>query len=101
MEETAVELIIDSTDETFIHEIENHFGESAVTRGRKSRAFDVGIALAVAAGVIKLINELLTLRDKWAKRENAPDITVRTVNGDSISLKDATREQLQKALSEK
>lgn len=95
MERKQLELIIDSNDDTVTKEIEESLGSIEVVRGRKARVLDPVTILAIAAGVVQLVNELLALQEKLKQRRQLPSVTVRNLRGDSVTLVDATREQLQ------
>lgn len=98
-EKSQLELIIASDDEQVVRDIEQSLGGVEVVRDDRYRALDALTVLAVAAAAVKLVNELLTLKEKLSGRANPPRITLRNVDGDAVELMTATAEQLQELIS--
>ena len=89
-----VELIIESRSDSEIAAIEETLKDLEVTRWRNARVIDPITVLAVAAGVAKLIDGLLALKKRLAARNDSPTVEVKTPDGRSIKLADATPELL-------
>lgn len=93
-DQQEVELIIASRDEEVISELERALQAINVTRGRTARTLDLVTILTIAAGVVKLVNELLTLREKLKTWNLPPEIKVRGVSGEPVDLATVDREEL-------
>jgi hypothetical protein len=89
-----VELIIGSRNDSEISAIEETLKDLEVTRWRDARVVDPITVLAVAAGVAKLIDALLALKKRLAARKDSPTVEIKTRDGRSIKLTDATPELL-------
>jgi hypothetical protein len=94
-----VELIIGSRDESQVSAIEKGLEGVEVTRGRDARLVDPVTVLAVAAGVAKLVDALLALKKRMAQRKDSPVVEIKTEDGRSITLTDATPALLTALLS--
>ena len=90
----TVELIIDSTDENVVGNIEQQLSGLNVIKGRTARVIDPVTALAIAAGTVKLVTELVNLWQKLRQKPDAPTVTLRNTKGESIVLSDVSAEQL-------
>ena len=92
----TLELVIDSQDENLIREIESSLGSVQPVRGRKARPIDPITVLAIAAGTVKLINELLALKKSLDERKITAKIKVRNIDGDTVDLDHASQDSLAK-----
>lgn len=97
-EDTLLELQIDSRDEASVKEVEDGLAGVSVTRWESARMDPVTI-LAIAAGTVKLISALLELKAKLAQKPAAPTVTVKSADGASVALADASAEVLNAMLS--
>lgn len=95
---SEVELVIGSRDEAVVSAITDSLEGVEVTRWREARFIDPVTVLAVGTGVVKLIDALLALKKRLSEKADAPSVEVRTPDGRSISLKNATPELLTAAL---
>src|SRR2546423_9108995 len=95
---SEIELVVGSRDEAVVSAVEASLDGVEVTRWREARFVDPVTVLAVGAGVVKLIDALIALKKRLAERADAPSVEIRTPDGRSISLKDATPEMLAVAL---
>lgn len=95
-QQQALELIIDSQDENVIRDIEGSLASVQPVRGRKARPIDPITILAIAAGTVKLVNELLALKKSLDERKIAAKIKVRNLDGDTVDLEHASQESLAK-----
>lgn len=95
---SEVEVVIGTRDEAAVAEIEAGLDGVEVTRWRDARFVDPVTVLAVGAGVVKLIKALIGLKQQLAERPDAPSVVIRTADGKSITLNDATPELLAVAL---
>jgi hypothetical protein len=98
MSDLLLELRIDSRDETIIKEVEANLSSIKVTRWETARMDPVTI-LAIGAATVKLITALLELKAKLAQKPDAPKVTVKSADGTSIALSDATEAMLNAMLS--
>lgn len=93
-----IELIIGSRNNSEISAIEEALKDLEVTRWRNARVVDPTTVLAVAAGAVELIDALLALKNRLAARNDSPTVEVKTPDGRSIKLTDATPELLEVTL---
>lgn len=89
-----VELVIGSRNDSEVSAIEEALEGVEVTRWRDARLVDPVTILAVAAGVAKLVDALLALKKRLAERNDSPIIEIKTADGRSITLTEATPELL-------
>jgi hypothetical protein len=95
---SEVEVVIGTRDEAAVAAIEAGLDGVEVTRWRDARFVDPVTVLAVGAGVVKLIKALVGLKQQLDEHPDAPSVVIRTADGKSITLKDATPELLAVAL---
>lgn len=95
---SEVELVIGSRDEAVVSAVVASLEGLEVTRWREARFVDPVTVLAVGTGVVKLIDALLGLKKRLSESADAPSVEIRTPDGRSISLKNATPELLATAL---
>ena len=88
-----LELQIDSCDETIVKEVETNLASVEVTRWETARMDPVTV-LAIAAAAVKLISALLDLKAKLARKPGAPKVTIKSADGKSVALADATEAML-------
>jgi hypothetical protein len=98
-EQTEVEIVIGSRDDAVVGEIEERLASVEPVRWRDARFVDPVTILAVATGVTKLVNALIALKRDLADKPEAPRLEVKTPDGRSITLTDATPELLTAMLS--
>src|SRR5262245_36340787 len=89
-----VEVVIETNDRESVSEIQQILGSLQPTPARPVRVVDPLTVLAIAAATVKLVNELLALKQKLRDRQNRPRVKVRTVSGASVDLVTTTREEL-------
>jgi hypothetical protein len=94
-----VEIVIGSRDDAVVNDIEERLADVEPVRWRDARFVDPVTILAVATGVAKLIDALLGLKRDLADKPDAPRVEVKTPDGRSIVLTDATPELLTAVLS--
>ena len=96
--DVLLELRIDSRDEAIVKEVEKNLSSVEVKRWETARMDPVTI-LAIAAGTVKLISALLELKAKLAQRRDAPKVTIKSADGTSVALADATEALLTNMMS--
>lgn len=94
-DETQLQIVIASQDEATVQDVEQSLAAVGARRWPKARALDPVTVLLIGAAAIKLVTALLDLKQKLAKKPNPPDVKVQAPDGTTISLLNATREQLE------
>jgi hypothetical protein len=92
-----VQLQVDSKQEADIAAVEDALkgeGDLVIERLRPPRMIDPITILAVAGGIVGLINGLLSLRDRWRARGQRPALTLENEGGEQLALDEATLEQI-------
>jgi hypothetical protein len=95
-EEKLLEIVIDDADETVVKSVEDSLVEVRPVRNRKARHLDPVVVLGIAAGAVKLVNELLALKKSLADRGELAKVKVRNLEGESLDLSSADAESLTK-----
>jgi hypothetical protein len=95
VQEGELEIVIETTDETLIEEVESSLSSVQVERWEPQRLVDPITVLAVAGSLVQLLNGLAALRDRLRKQAVPPAVTVRNADGAEVALLTATPEQLQ------
>jgi hypothetical protein len=99
-EQAEVEIVIGSRDDAVVSDIETRLAELEPVRWRDARFVDPVTILAVGTGITKLVEALIALKRDLSSVPDAPRVEVKTPDGRSIVLTDATPELLTAALSE-
>lgn len=92
--DVTLELVIDSKDEQTLRAIEQALGGVDPQRWPETR--DVMTIITVASSTVALVNALLDLRSKLAKKGTpAPSVVIKNVNRMELALPEASKETLE------
>jgi hypothetical protein len=93
-DEHELEVDVGSRNESDVQQIEGILSGVNASRWGTSRLLDPVTILAISAGVVKLVDALVTLRKHLLENASAPEVTIRTADGTSFSLAHATPEEV-------
>jgi len=94
VQQTELEIVVDSSDDAVLGEVEGALAPSLVERWEPARVVDPLTVLAVAGGVVQLVNGLIALRDRLRGQSSAPTVRIRNAVGSEVLLLAATTEEL-------
>jgi hypothetical protein len=89
-----LELVVGTREESEISVVEEGLDGIDVERWKDARFVDPVTIFGIAASVAKLISALMELKERLAAHPNAPSVEMKTADGRSIKLTDATPEML-------
>ena len=92
-EEAEVAIVVGTRDDAAVSDIEKQLADVQPVRWPDAR-FDPVTVLAVATGVTKLVQSLIALKEHLSNDPSAPRVEIKTPDGRTIVLTDATPELL-------
>ena len=88
-----LELLVDGDDHA-VDAILSRMPDVQATRARPSRAIDPATAIAIAGGIISLVNGLLDLKKRLTQKAEPERIIVRDIDGRTIDLRNASADEI-------
>jgi len=98
-EQSELEVVIESADDEIVGDVERALAPADVSRWEPARVVDPLTVLAVAGGIVQLVEGLLSLRDRLRARPSAPMVRLRNAEGHELALDTATPEDLRALLA--
>lgn len=93
-EEAEVEIVVGTRDDAAVSDIEERLADVQPVRWPDARFVDPVTILAVATGATKLVQALIALKEHLSNDPSAPRVEIKTSDGRTVILTDATPELL-------
>jgi hypothetical protein len=93
--QTELEIVVESDDDAIVGEVRSALSPAEVEQWENARIVDPMTILAVAGGIVQIVNGLLTLRDRLRKKREPPTVRIRNAAGDEVVLVTATPEEIE------
>jgi hypothetical protein len=89
-----LELAIYTSDDAVVQSLLSNLTGLDTQRPRRARVIDPITLITVASAAVTLVTGLLDLRDRLRAEPSAPEVVVRNERGDSVSLTEASEEDI-------